>query len=351
MTHTIFGESHGPAIGVALQDVPAGIPMDLEFLQRELSRRAPGKNSLSTARKEADQVEILSGVFEGKTTGTPLCMVIRNTDQHSRDYSAIRDLARPSHGDMGGHVRYGGHNDYRGGGHFSGRLTAPLVAAGAVAKMILREKGIAVAAHIASIGGIPDSEMDPARPDMAALLDCGAKPFPTLSDQAGAAMQELILQCREARDSVGGVIECVITGVPMGLGQPDYDRNAETMFARQLFAVPAVKGIEFGSGFSLAGMRGSEANDPWRQGENGPVTASNHNGGILGGITTGMPIVLRAAFKPTPSISRFQETVNMKTGENTEIEIAGRHDPCVVHRAVPVVEAAAALAVVELMQC
>lgn len=349
MNYTIFGESHGPAIGVVLQDVPAGIAVDTAFIASELARRATGKNQLSTARKEADQVELLSGVFEGKTTGTPLAMLIRNGDQHSKDYAAIRYLARPGHADLTGFVRYSGCNDYRGGGHFSGRLTAPLVAAGAMAKLILRQKGVQAAAHITSVGTISDSAIDPVRPDMAALVACGQKEFPTLDDEKGAQMQALILQCRQELDSVGGVIECVVTGLPVGLGAPDFDRNAETMFARQLFAIPAIKGLEFGDGFALGQMRGSQANDPWRM-EDRPVTATNHNGGILGGITTGMPVVFRVVVKPTPSIAQPQQTIDMRTHAETQIEITGRHDPCIVHRAVPVVEAAAALAAVELMK-
>lgn len=350
MQYTIFGESHGPAIGVVLQDVPSGIPVDEAFIASELARRATGKNALSTARKEKDLVEFLSGVFEGRTTGTPLCMMIRNGDQHSGDYAAIRDLARPGHADLTGFVRYGGCNDYRGGGHFSGRLTAPLVAAGAIAKLILREEGVTAAAHIAAIGGIQDDDINLARPDMEALTACGQKDFPVLSDAAGAQMQELILQCRQQQDSIGGVIECVVAGLPVGLGAPDFDRNAETLFARQLFAIPAIKGLEFGDGFALSEMRGSQANDPWRMEGDRPVTATNHNGGILGGITTGMPVVFRVAVKPTPSIAQSQETIDMKTRRETTIQTTGRHDPCIVHRAVPVVEAAAALAAVELMK-
>ena len=349
MKYTIFGESHGPAIGVVLQDLPSGIPFDGDFIAAELARRATGKNPLSTARKEADRVEVLSGLFNGRTTGTPLAMMIRNGDQHSKDYENIKDLARPGHADYTGFVRYSGNNDHRGGGHFSGRLTAPLVAAGALAKLALMEKGVSVAAHIASIGGIPDAPVDPVRPDMETLIACGKKPFPVLSDAAGEAMQALILSCREESDSVGGIIECLVTGLPAGLGAPDFDRNAETAFARALFAVPAVKGIEFGDGFSLAGMRGSEANDPFRMEGDVIRTTSNHNGGILGGITNGMPILFRAAIKPTPSIAREQETVNFRRGENAPITISGRHDPCIVHRAVPVVEAAAALAATELL--
>ncbi len=350
MRYAIFGESHGPAVGVVLEDVPSGVVLDEAFIAAELARRATGKNALSTARKEADQVEFLSGVFDGKTTGTPLCMMIRNGDQHSGDYEKIRYLARPGHADLSGFVRYQGCNDYRGGGHFSGRLTAPLVAAGAVAKLILKEKGVVSAAHIAAIGGILDESISPTKPDMEALLACGKKEFPTLSDRQGKKMQDLILQCREESDSVGGIIECVVVGLPMGLGAPDFDRNAETEFARQLFAIPALKGLEFGDGFGLSGMRGSQANDPWRTENGRPVTATNHNGGILGGITTGMPIVFRVAMKPTPSIAREQDTIDMRTGEEKKITVQGRHDPCIVHRAVPVVEAAAALAAVNLLR-
>lgn len=350
MKYTIFGESHGPAVGVVLTEVPSGIPVDTDFISWELDRRATGKNALSTARKETDQVEFLSGVFQGQTTGTPLCMVIRNGDQHSGDYEAIRELARPGHADLTGFVRYDGCNDYRGGGHFSGRLTAPLVAAGALAKLALQRHGVRVGAHIAAIGGISDQQLDYADPDMEALLSCAEKPFPTLSDSAGAQMQAMILQCRKEGDSVGGAIECIISGLSIGLGAPDFDQNAETIFARHLFAIPAIKGLEFGSGFRLAEMRGSLANDAWYRGQDGPATRTNHNGGILGGITTGMPVVFRVAVKPTPSISQPQQTINMHTGEETTLSITGRHDPCIVHRAVPVVEAAAALAVTELMK-
>ena len=350
MNYTIFGESHGPAIGVVLTDVPAGISIDENFIAGELARRATGKNALSTARKEADQVEFLSGVFQAKTTGTPLAMMIRNKDQHSGDYENIKNCPRPGHADLPGYVRYGGHNDYRGGGHFSGRLTAPLVAAGAVAKLILREKGVTAAAHIAAVGGVLDTLIDPVHPDMEALTACGQKEFPVLSEDASVRMQTLILQCRERKDSIGGIIECAVTGLPMGLGAPDIDRNAETEFSRQLFAIPAVKGLEFGDGFLLAGMLGSQANDPWCMDGEHITATTNHNGGILGGITTGMPIVFRVAMKPTPSIAQAQKTVDLRTGTETVLEITGRHDPCIVHRAVPVVEAAAALAAVKLLK-
>lgn len=350
MNYTIFGESHGPAIGVVLGDLPSGVSMDMDFIAAELRRRATGNSPLSTPRKEADQVEVLSGVFEGKTTGTPLCMMIRNGDQHSKDYAAIRYLARPGHADLTGFVRYGGYNDYRGGGHFSGRLTAPLVAAGAVAKLILREKGVQAAAHIAAVGSVWDTPIDPVHPDMAALTACGQKPFPVLSDTKGEQMQTLILEAKSQLDSIGGVIECAVTGLPMGLGAPDFDRNAETEFARQLFAIPAIKGLEFGDGFGLAALRGSQANDPWTMEGGVPVTTSNHNGGILGGITTGMPLLFRVAVKPTPSIAQSQHTIDMSAQRDAEITVQGRHDPCIVHRAVPVVEAAAALASLRLLK-
>lgn len=350
MNYTIFGESHGPAIGVVLEDLPSGVPMDMDFIAAELRRRATGNSPLSTPRKEADQVEVLSGVFEGKTTGTPLCMMIRNGDQHSKDYAAIRYLARPGHADLTGFVRYGGYNDYRGGGHFSGRLTAPLVAAGAVAKLILRENGVQAAAHIAAVGSVWDTPIDPVHPDMAALTACGQKPFPVLSVTKGEQMQALILEAKSQLDSIGGVIECAVTGLPMGLGAPDFDRNAETEFARQLFAVPAIKGLEFGDGFGLAALRGSQANDPWAMEDGIPVTTSNHNGGILGGITTGMPLLFRVAVKPTPSIAQPQHTIDMSAQRDAEITVQGRHDPCIVHRAVPVVEAAAALASLRLLK-
>lgn len=350
MNYTIFGESHGPAIGVVLEDLPSGVPMDMDFIAAELRRRATGNSPLSTPRKEADQVEVLSGVFEGKTTGTPLCMMIRNGDQRSKDYAAIRYLARPGHADLTGFVRYGGYNDYRGGGHFSGRLTAPLVAAGAVAKLILRENGVQAAAHIAAVGSVWDTPIDPVHPDMAALTACGQKPFPVLSDTKGEQMQTLILEAKSQLDSIGGVIECAVTGLPMGLGAPDFDRNAETEFARQLFAIPAIKGLEFGDGFGLAALRGSQANDPWTMEGGVPVTTSNHNGGILGGITTGMPLLFRVAVKPTPSIAQSQHTIDMSAQRDAEITVQGRHDPCIVHRAVPVVEAAAALASLRLLK-
>lgn len=324
MTYTIFGESHGPAIGVVLEGVPSGVEMDLDFIRAELQRRAPGKSALTTARKEADEPEILSGVFEGKTTGTPLCAVIRNTDTRSGDYAKLRNLPRPSHADYAGAVRYGGFNDYRGGGHFSGRLTAPLVFAGALAKLILREKGVSITSTISILEGTPD-------------------PSPE-------EIEEIILAARKAGDSVGGAISCTVSGIDAGFGAPDFGCNAEGIFAQHLFAVPAVKGIAFGAGFGFSCMRGSEANDPFYMEEGRVRTRTNASGGINGGITNGMPIVFEVAIRPTPSIAMEQDTVDLAEKKNAKLVVEGRHDPCIVQRALPVVEAAAALASCELMR-
>ena len=323
MKYTIFGESHGPAIGVVLEGVPSGLVVDMDFIRAELQRRAPGQNALSTARREADEPEILSGVFEGRTTGTPLCAVIRNTDTRSRDYEKMKRLPRPGHADYAGAVRYGGYNDYRGGGHFSGRLTAPLVFAGALAKLILREKNIDVTARISILGGVPD-------------------PTP-------AQIEEIILAAKQDGDSVGGAIACTVMGVEAGHGAPDFGCNAEGIISQYLFAVPAVKGVAFGAGFGFSCMRGSEANDPFYMDGDAVRTRSNCAGGINGGITNGMPIVFEAAIRPTPSIAREQDTVDLSVRKDAKLTVEGRHDPCIVQRALPVIEAAAALAVCELL--
>ena len=340
MRHMIFGESHGPAIGVVLEGVPAGLELDLEAVQWELDRRRPGQDPTATARKEADRVEVLSGLFEGKTTGAPLTMVIYNSDQHSKDYEALRYTPRPSHGDYAGFIKSRGCLDYRGGGHFSGRLTAPLTAAGAVAKQLLAGHGVWVGAHISSIYGILDAVPE----DLEDLKAAGRKPFPVVDDAKGEEMRQAILEAKEQQDSVGGAIECAVYGLPAGLGAPDFGCNVEGIFAQYLFAVPAVKGVDFGAGTAFSLMRGSEANDPFTV-ENGKVvTTTNHAGGINGGITNGMPVTFEVTIRPTPSISLPQQSVDLRTGEETEIEIHGRHDPCIVPRAVPVIEAAAALA-------
>ena len=323
MKHIIFGESHGPAIGVVLEHVPSGIGVDMDFIRSEMARRAPGKSPMSTARREADEPHILSGVFEGKTTGTPLCAVIENTDTRSKDYAKLKDLPRPGHADYSGRVRYEGYNDYRGGGHFSGRLTAPLVFAGALAKLILRERGVTVSAYISNVGGIQD-------------------PTPE-------QVEEAVLAAKGDLDSVGGAIRCTVEGLPAGLGAPDYGRNVEGIFSQQLYAVPAVKAVAFGAGFGFAAMRGSQANDPFCMDGSTVRTRTNHTGGVNGGITNGMPVVFEVAIRPTPSIAREQDTVDLSTGKDAKLVIEGRHDPCIVHRAVPVIEAAAALAACELL--
>ena len=346
MNYTIFGESHGPAIGVTLTGVPTGLELDWAAIEKDMARRAPGKSPLATARKEADQVQVLSGVFEGKTTGSPLCAMIANTDTRSADYSKTRDLARPGHADYPAHVRYQGFNDYRGGGHFSGRLTAPLVFAGAIAKQILAQRGITVGAHISSIYGVNDEALE----DWDTLKGVADKDFPVLNDEKGQEMQEAILEAKEEQDSVGGSIECGVFGLPAGYGSPDFGENAEGIFSQYLFAVPAVKAVAFGAGTAFSLMRGSEANDPLYVDENGNVGAEqNCAGGINGGITNGMPLVFEVTMRPTPSIARTQFTIDMSRMENAQLELQGRHDPCVVPRAVPVIEAAAAMAACQLL--
>ena len=323
MRHIIFGESHGPAIGVVLEGLPSGVALNMDFIASELARRAPGGSIYSTARSEADIPKLLSGVFEGHTTGTPLCAIIENTDTRSGDYANLKRLPRPSHADFTAGVRYSGYQDYRGGGHFSGRLTAPLVFAGAVAKLVLRERGVEVSAQISRLGG-----MD----------------HPT-RDQREAA----ILAAKEALDSVGGAICCTVTGLPAGLGSPDYGRNVEGIFSQQLFAVPAVKAVAFGAGFAFADLRGSQANDAFYVEQGAVKTRTNRSGGINGGITNGMPVEFEVALRPTPSIAQEQDTVDLETMEEAKLAIRGRHDPCVVQRAVPVIEAAAALAACQVM--
>ena len=342
LTAAIFGQSHGPAVGVTLDGLPAGQPIDEEALQAFLDRRAPGQNDWSTPRKEADRPEILSGLAEGRTCGAPLTAIIRNSDTRSGDYAALRDVPRPGHADFTAQVKYGGAQDAAGGGHFSGRLTAPLCIAGGICKQLLEREGIAVGAHIAAIGGVEDAPFDPVEPGN--VTEPGRKPFPVRDDEAGAAMRAVIEAARAELDSVGGVIECAVTGLPAGLGDPMLD-GMENRIARLAFAIPAVKGVEFGAGFRVGQMRGSENNDPfvWQDGR--VRTRTNHAGGILGGITSGMPLLFRVAVKPTPSIAREQESVSLSRRESVSLSVKGRHDPCIVPRAVPVVEAAAAIAV------
>ena len=344
---SVFGQSHGKAIGVVVDGLPAGEAIDLEELDRFLDRRRTGKNRLSTARKESDVPVFLSGLENGVTCGAPLCAVIENSDQHSSDYRELRDKPRPGHADYTAYVKWKGQADMRGGGHFSGRLTAPLCVAGGIAKQILARRGVYVGAHLWSVGTERDTPF-PLRPTRELFESVAAKPFPVLDDQAGERMQALILEARQNLDSVGGVIECAATGMPAGLGDPMFG-GVENQLAAALFGIPAVKGVEFGDGFASAQAHGSENNDPFAEEDGHVVTETNHAGGILGGITNGMPIVLRTAVKPTASISRPQRTVSLSAGENTDLVIHGRHDPCIAHRAVPVVEAVTAAVLLDLL--
>lgn len=344
---SVFGQSHGKAVGVTMDGLPAGEEIDPEELRRFLDRRRPGENPLSTARSEADRPVFLSGLENSVTCGAPLCAVIGNGGQHSGDYAELADRPRPGHADYTAWVKWKGRADMRGGGHFSGRLTAPLCIAGGIAKQVLARRGVYVGAHLSAVAGIEDRPF-PLYPTPELLAEIAAKPFPVLDDSAGARMRDAILAAKNDLDSVGGVIECAAAGLPAGLGSPMFD-GIEGRLAAALFGIPAVKGVEFGAGFGAAALRGSENNDPFAV-ENGKiVTETNRAGGILGGITTGMPVVLRAAFKPTPSIGQVQKTVSLSKMENTELQIHGRHDPCVAHRAVPVVEAVTAVVLLDLL--
>lgn len=344
---SIFGESHGKAIGINIDGLPQGIELDLNYINKEMERRAPGKSELSTPRKEEDTVQILSGYFNRKTTGTPLCAVIYNNNQHSKDYEKTKDLMRPSHGDFTGYIKYEGFNDYRGGGHFSGRLTAPLVFAGAVCKQILERKGIFIGSHIKSIGNIEDRSFDMVEIKDETFKKLRENTFPVLDEKMGAEMKERIIKAKEEMDSVGGIIESAVINLPIGIGDPFFD-SVESNLVQLLFSIPGVKGVEFGEGFGLTRMLGSQANDEYYMDGDKVKTYSNNNGGILGGITNGMPLIFRVAIKPTPSIGKIQRTINIEKKENDEIKIKGRHDPCIVPRALPVVEAVAAIAMLNL---
>ena len=345
---SIFGESHGKSIGCVLDGLPPGIALDLEALQLELDRRAPGKNKLSTQRKESDMFEIQSGFFEGHTTGTPLCAIIKNSDQHSKDYSILKDKMRPGHADYAGHVRYQGFNDYRGGGHFSGRITAPLVFAGAVAKQALAQMGIVVGAHILSINTISENKFNPMGETDELLQEIAGKEFAVMDDAVGEQMQARIIAAKADNDSVGGVIEAIVQHIPAGIGAPYFD-SLESRLAHMMFSVPAVKGIEFGEGFAISQMTGSTANDEMHYVDGKVATTTNHNGGITGGITNASPVLFRVAIKPTPSISREQNTISLAEGQDTKLTIVGRHDPCIVQRAVPVIEAATAWVIWDML--
>lgn len=347
---SIFGESHGEAIGCVLEGLPAGEALGMDEILTQMARRAPGRDKTATARRESDTPHILSGVLEGRTTGAPLAMMIENTNQRSGDYGNVRLCPRPGHADYTGYVRYGGHNDIRGGGHFSGRLTAPLVFAGAVCRQILRRRGVAVGGHILSIAEVRDDPFDAVKVTAEQLEALSTAPFSLLNPDAEQPMRRAVEAARLAADSVGGVIEAAAVGLPAGVGSPMFD-GVENRLAALLFGIPAVKGVEFGDGFALAGMRGSAANDPMAYGEAGRViSTANHNGGVLGGITSGMPLIIRVAIKPTPSIGQQQQTVDLSAGRPETLVIQGRHDPCIVPRALPVVEAALAVGLLDLLE-
>jgi chorismate synthase len=344
--YSIFGESHGKGIGIVIDGFPAGMKLDLEEIQFEMSRRAPGKSELTTSRKEADKVEILSGYFNGATTGTPLCAVIYNTNTISKDYDVIKNIIRPGHADYTGKARYDGFNDFRGSGHFSGRITASLVFAGAIAKQLLEREGIFIGSHIYSIYNIYDTPFDMNNVSLESLSELKQMDFPLFDKTVSSDMKNCILKAKEEEDSVGGIIEAAVINLPVGMGDPFFD-SLESTLAHLLFSIPAVKGVEFGAGFKIAGMKGSDANDEFYIENNKIKTHSNNNGGLLGGITNGMPLIFRCAIKPPASIGKLQRTVDLSTGENTELSIQGRHDPSIVLRAVPVVEAAAAMAIAD----
>lgn len=345
---TVFGESHGNGIGAVLDGVPAGHKIDMDKVLVQMSRRAPGKDKTATPRVEKDFPNIKSGMLGDTTTGAPICCVIENTNTKSGDYSNLLNAPRPGHSDYTAFVKYSGNNDIRGGGHFSGRLTAPIVFAGSVLRQILEEKGIKIAAHINSIYDIKDSPFDPVKVDGELMDRLSKSTFPLIDTTVEEKMREAVETARMNLDSVGGTIECIVTGLPAGLGGPLFE-GIEGEIAKAVFGIPAVKGIEFGCGFKCAEMYGSQNNDPFAYEKGKVVTTTNNCGGILGGISNGMPLIFRVAIKPTPSISQKQSTVNLQTGENDTLEIHGRHDPCIVPRAVSVVEAITAVVIANLL--
>lgn len=350
LTISLFGESHGTAIGVVIDGLPAGVPLDMAHIEHRLAQRRSGAlAALSTARQEADVPHIVSGYFNAHTTGTPLTIIIENANTKSGDYEKTKNLLRPGHADYTAFIKYGGWQDFRGGGHFSGRLTAPIVAAGAICEQILAAQGITIGTHIAACAGVKDAALPTAEQALqTALTELNAKTFATLDDAAGEAMQQAILAAKEDLDSVGGVLETAVAGCPAGLGDPFFN-SVESILSHLIFSVPAVKGIEFGAGFAFAEMRGSAANDPFRMQGDKITTTTNNNGGINGGISNGMPIIFRTAIKPTPSIYKQQQTVDFAARQNADLQIKGRHDPAIIHRARPVVDAMTAIGLTELL--
>ncbi|MBR5527804.1 MAG: chorismate synthase [Clostridia bacterium] len=347
---TVFGQSHAPSIGVIIDGFCAGTPIDEEYVAHIMAQRAPGNSPLATSRREPDTVEFVSGVENGKTVGTSVCAVIRNRDVRSADYSDLSHRPRPSHADFPAMVRYGENYDMRGGGQFSGRLTAPICIAGAIALPLLSSRGIKIACHIYSVGNIKDTPFCQTDEQGDLMQRLTESSFPVIDRNVEKEMTELIRNTAQKLDSVGGVIECKITGLPVGVGEPMFC-GVENAIAKMMFGIPAVKGIEFGAGFCGSEMTGSQYNDEYYFDGDGNVrTYTNNSGGICGGMTTGMPVIFRVALKPTPSISLPQKTVDLKTKENAVIEINGRHDPCIATRASVVVRTAAAFAVYDLLQ-
>jgi len=340
---TVFGESHGQAIGAVIDGIAPGITVDNEFIEKQLSKRRPS-SKIDTPRQEKDNFQILSGVFNGKTTGTPICIVIPNEDTKSKDYSKMKDIARPSHADYSADCKYHGYQDYRGGGHFSGRVTAALVAAGAIAMKALEPLGIKIGTHILKCGNVSDRAFENAESDIEALSELS---FPTLDD-VSEQMTDEILKARDQRDSIGGIIQTAICGMPTGVGEPWFD-SVESILSHAIFSIGGIKGIEFGAGFGFASMLGSNANDEFEVKNDKIVTKTNNNGGINGGITNGMPIIFNCAVKPTPSISREQATVNFVSKENTSLVIEGRHDPAIIRRICVVVDSICALTVCDML--
>lgn len=345
---SIFGQSHSAAIGVVIDGLPAGFRPDFDALSAFMARRAPGQSALTTSRSEQDAVEVLSGLAGGVTCGAPLCAVIKNNDVRPGDYSEFSDRPRPGHADFTASVKYRGFQDASGGGHFSGRLTAPLCVAGGLCLQLLAAEGIRIGAHIERVADVRDLRFDPVNLSATDFERLNHAPLMVISKEAGEKMAVRIEEARTSLDSVGGVIECAAIGLPAGLGDPMFD-GMENKIASLFFAIPGVKGIEFGSGFDCANMRGSTHNDHFAFKEGKVVTKTNNHGGILGGITSGMPLIFRAAFKPTPSIAQTQQTVSLSQQTEVELNIRGRHDPCIVPRAVPCVEAAAAIAIYDAL--
>lgn len=345
---TVFGESHGVAIGAVIDAPPAGYKIDIDEIKVQATRRAPGQDLSATARKETDTPEILSGLLDGVTTGAPLAFIIKNNDQRSHNYDGIKDRPRPSHADYAAFVRYNGQNDIRGGGNFSGRLTAPLTVAGAIARQILKQQGIIIGGHVLGVGSSFDEPFDPVNVSDDLLENLNKQYFSVINDDAKQKMTEEIAEVKKNGDSIGGEIEIAVTGLPAGVGSPTA-RGIENAVSNAVFTVPAIKGIEFGDGFGLASMKGSEANDEMYYDGDTVKCKTNHSGGITGGISNGMPLIIRCAIKPTPSIALEQNTVNLKTKQDDTLIIEGRHDPCIVPRALPAVEAAVALALLDLI--